>query len=108
MKEAAAIESGQSKPSRTFEGRTANDVVRLRGKLGRSQPKFARLLGPSEDTLQNCEQGRRRPTGSAKVLRKVAARHPKVILEAAWPRLAAEPPWKVIGLQSVTVMPVAP
>jgi putative transcriptional regulator len=83
VKEAAAIERGESKPSRTFEVRTANDVVRIRGKLGLSQPKFAALLGISENTLQNWEQGRRQPTGPAKVLLKVAARHPKAILETA-------------------------
>jgi len=83
VKEAAAIERGKAKPSRTFEVKTANDVVRVRNKLGLSQNKFARLLGISEDTLQNWEQGRRRPAGPAKVLLKVAARHPEVILEAA-------------------------
>jgi putative transcriptional regulator len=83
VKEAAAIERGKSKPSRTFEVKTANDVVRVRNKLGLSQNKFARLLGISENTLQNWEQGRRRPAGPAKVLLKVAARHPEAILEAA-------------------------
>jgi putative transcriptional regulator len=83
VKEAAAIERGDLKPSRTFEVRTANDVVRVRGKLGLSQTKFAMLLGISEDTLQNWEQGRRKPTGPAKVLLRVAARHPRVILEVA-------------------------
>lgn len=83
VKEATAIERGKAKPSRTFEVKTANDVVRVRNKLGLSQNKFARLLGISEDTLQNWEQGRRRPAGPAKVLLKVAARHPEVILEAA-------------------------
>jgi putative transcriptional regulator len=81
--EAAAIERGELKPSRTFELRTANEVVRVRGRLGLSQTKFAKLLGISEDTFQNWEQGRRQPTGPAKVLLKVAARHPRVILEAA-------------------------
>jgi putative transcriptional regulator len=83
--EAAAIESGELKPSRTFEVRTANDVVRVWGELGLSQAKFAQLLGTSEDTLQNWEQGRLQPTGPAKVLLKVAARHPRIILEAAGP-----------------------
>ena len=82
VKEAAAIERGQAKPSRTFEVKTANEVVRVRGKLGLSQTKFASLLGISENTLQNWEQGRRQPTGPAKVLIQVAARHPEVILEA--------------------------
>lgn len=83
VKEAGAIERGKAEPSRTFEVKTANDVVRVRAQLGLSQHKFARLLGISENTLQNWEQGRRKPAGPAKVLLKVAARHPQVVLEAA-------------------------
>jgi putative transcriptional regulator len=83
VKEAAAIERGKLKPSRSFEIKTANDVARVRNRLGLSQNKFARLLGISENTLQNWEQGRRKPAGAAKVLLKVAARHPQMILEAA-------------------------
>jgi putative transcriptional regulator len=83
VKEAAAIERGKAKPSRTFEVKTANDVARVRNRLGLSQNKFARLLGISENTLQNWEQGRRKPAGAAKVLLKVAARHPQLLLEAA-------------------------
>ncbi len=83
VQEAATIERGDAKPSRRFEVRTANDVVRVRNKLGISQTKFARLLGISEDTLQNWEQGRRKPAGPAKVLLKIAAKHPKIVLETA-------------------------
>ena len=83
VKEAAAIECGRAKPSRTFEVKTANDVARVRSRLGLSQNKFARLLGISENTLQNWEQGRRKPAGPAKVLLKVAARHPQIVLEVA-------------------------
>jgi putative transcriptional regulator len=83
VKEAAAIERGAMKPPRIFEVKTASDVAGIRAKLGLSQPKFARLLGISENTLQNWEQGRRAPTGPAEVLLKVAALHPEAILEAA-------------------------
>ena len=83
VKEAAAIERGRAKPSRTFEVKTGNDVVRVRTRLGLSQIKFARLIGISEDTLQNWEQGRRSPVGPAKVLLKLAARHPEALLEIA-------------------------
>jgi putative transcriptional regulator len=82
VKEAAAIERGARKPSRTFEVRTAGDILRVRTRLGLSQARFASLLGISEDTVQNWEQGRRQPTGAAQVLLKVAARHPKAVLEA--------------------------
>ena len=83
VKEAAAIERGQAKPSRTFKVESGNDVARVRGRLGLSQHKFARLLGISENTLQNWEQGRRKPAGPAKILLRVAARHPQAILEVA-------------------------
>jgi putative transcriptional regulator len=62
---------------------TANDVTRVRNRLGLTQHKFARLLGISENTLQNWEQGRRQPAGPAKILLRVAARHPQAVLEAA-------------------------
>lgn len=83
VQEAAAIERGTMKPARRFEVKTANDVVRVRNKLGLPQTKFAKLLGISEDTLQNWEQGRRKPAGPAKVLLKIAAKHPKIVLDTA-------------------------
>ncbi|HVR36387.1 MAG TPA: helix-turn-helix domain-containing protein [Methylomirabilota bacterium] len=83
VQEAAAIERGEAKPSRRFEVRSANDVVRVRQKLGLPRTKFARLLGISEDTLQNWEQGRRKPAGPAKVLLKITAKHPRIVLEAS-------------------------
>ena len=83
VKQAKAIENGELKPARVFKFNPKNDVVKVRGKLGLSQTKFAAVLGISEDTLQNWEQGRREPTGPAKVLLKIAAKHPKVLLEVA-------------------------
>jgi putative transcriptional regulator len=56
-------------------------VSKVRTKLGVTQPMFALLMGISEKPLQNWEQGRRQPTGPAKVLLKVAERHPKMLLQ---------------------------
>lgn len=75
------IRTGKAKPSRSFTFDTPSDVSKVRAKLGVTQPAFARLLGISEKTLQNWEQGRRKPTGPAKVLLKVAERHPKLLLQ---------------------------
>ncbi len=83
VKQAKAIERGELKPSRMFHIDPKNTVVKTRGKLGLSQSKFASLLGISQDTLQNWEQGRREPTGPAKVLLKIASKHPRVLLEVA-------------------------
>jgi putative transcriptional regulator len=74
---------GAMKPSRVFKIDPKNDIVKVRGKLGLSQSKFANVLGISADTLQNWEQGRRQPTGPVKMLLKIATLHPKVLLEVA-------------------------
>jgi len=83
VRQAKAIERGDAKPSRVFVVNQRLEVARVRAQLGLSQSKFAALLGISANTLKNWEQGRRQPTGAARVLIKVAARHPKIVLEAA-------------------------
>jgi len=83
VKQAKAIERGDAKPSREFVVNHRLEVARVRAQLGLSQSRFAALLGISANTLKNWEQGRRQPTGAARVLIKVAARHPKIVLEAA-------------------------
>jgi putative transcriptional regulator len=83
LREANEIKRGRLKPGRVFRVHPQSAVVRVRGKLGLSQSKFASLLGISQDTLQNWEQGRRQPTGPAKVLLKIAQKHPQVLLDVA-------------------------
>jgi len=83
VKQAKAIEKSELKAARVVRVNAKADIVRVRGKLGLSQSKFAAILGISADTLQNWEQGRRSPTGPAKVLLKIAAKHPKILLEVA-------------------------
>jgi putative transcriptional regulator len=59
-----------------------------------SQAKFADLLGVSARTLQQWEQGRRQPTGAARVLIEVARHHPGIVraaAESAAATLAKEP-----------------
>ncbi len=54
-------------------------AAEARASIGLSQQEFAHLLGVSERTLQDWEQGRREPTGAARMLLKVAVKHPKVL-----------------------------
>ena len=58
-------------------------VARARAATGLSQGAFARLLGVSMRTLQEWEQGRKKPSRAAATLLQVAARHPEVLKELA-------------------------
>jgi putative transcriptional regulator len=57
------------------------DVTALRKFVGLSQVEFAKALGISVSTLRNWEQGRRKPEGPALALLRIAARHPRIIIE---------------------------
>lgn len=72
---------------RLMEGRidSGADIVALRNVLGLTQERFASAVGISVHTLRNWEQGRRRPDGPAVALLRIAARHPRVILENVRP-----------------------
>lgn len=81
LKEGGAILRGEKRAAR--ETRVEDpDVVAIREGYGLSQAKFAALLGISVRTLQNWEQGRRHPQGPARVLLRVAARHPRAVLDS--------------------------
>lgn len=78
VREGGAILRGEREPSRKFVIETP-DVKRIRERYALSQSEFAALLGVSIKTLQNWEQGRRTPHGSARVLLQVAAHHPQAV-----------------------------
>ena len=80
VRQGGAIVQGKRKPSRMFEFAEL-DVRRIREHYGLTQEKFARLMGISAATLRNWEQGRRKPEGAARVLLKVAAKHPEAVLD---------------------------
>ena len=58
-------------------------IVRVRLKSGLSQAQFAAALGVSKRTLEQWEQGRRKPSGAARQLLKIDDRHPEVLSEVA-------------------------
>ncbi len=82
IREAGAYLRGDKSVAVRIDRIEPDSVAVVRAKLKLSQSEFARLLGISVDTLQNWEQGRRQPTGAARVLLRVAAKHPEVVLEA--------------------------
>jgi putative transcriptional regulator len=79
--EMKAIEKGTLKPGRMTR-MEPSEVTRTRQNMRLSQAQFARMMGISVRTLQNWEQGHRKPTGSAKILLRIARKHPKAVLES--------------------------
>ena len=53
----------------------------IREKLNLSQSGFAILMGVSPRTIQDWEQGRRKPQGPAKSLLRIAEQHPEIFIE---------------------------
>ena len=60
-------------------------IVATRQKIGVSQARFAELLGVSVRTLQEWEQGRRKPSGAAQSLLILADKKPDVLREVLLP-----------------------
>jgi putative transcriptional regulator len=56
-------------------------VVEARQKTGLSQSRFAELLGVSVRTLQDWEQGRRKPSKAAMSLIQIAKQRPDILHE---------------------------
>lgn len=81
IKQAGEIKRGILEPGRVFEF-SPLDIKEIRYSLEQSQREFALMIGVSVATLQNWEQGRRRPVGPARALLKVASKNPKAVREA--------------------------
>ena len=81
IKQAGAIKKGEMAPSRRFEFDPI-DIRAIREKLKQSQWEFALMIGVSVSTLQNWEQGRRKPEGPARALLQVVSHHPEAMRDA--------------------------
>ena len=81
VKQAGKIKQGKLSPERKFEF-TPYDIKEIRSKLNTSQSEFAMLIGVSVSTIQNWEQGRRRPEGPARALLKIASVNPSTVVNA--------------------------
>jgi putative transcriptional regulator len=84
VRQAGRIRRGEEQPSRVVEFAPV-DVKAIRKRLGKSQSEFACMIGVSVSTLQNWEQGRRRPEGPARALLRVAAANPEAVAAALVP-----------------------
>ena len=81
VKEMDKILKGKKRPSRRFLFKEPK-VRSIRKQTGLSQADFAQLIGVNKRTLENWEQGRRSPTGPARVLLKIVETDPEGTLRA--------------------------
>lgn len=55
------------------------ELMAARGGSGLSQAEFARRIGVSVRTVQEWEQGRKAPSGPARALLRITAKHPELL-----------------------------
>lgn len=60
----------------------ATRLKHIRQQVNLTQQKFAKVIGVEVTTLRNWEQGRREPTGPAKVLIKLIEQNPETMIKA--------------------------
>jgi putative transcriptional regulator len=75
------ITKGEREPSRE-EFIASVRIKKIRKTVKLSQPKFATLIGVEVSTLRNWEQGRREPTGPARVLIRAIENDPENVIKA--------------------------
>jgi putative transcriptional regulator len=81
---------GEIKAFRANQGNLRTHILKdpalpqvIRANLKLSQSAFAGLMGVSLRTVQDWEQGRRKPSGPAEALLRIAEQKPEVFLELA-------------------------
>ncbi|MBU1146798.1 MAG: type II toxin-antitoxin system MqsA family antitoxin [Candidatus Omnitrophica bacterium] len=79
--QARKIHNGKLQPGKVLRFNPVA-VTNIRKRLHVSQAEFAYMIGVSIDTLQNWEQGRRRPEGPALALLKIAELNPETVIRA--------------------------
>ena len=77
IREIKAHKAGQIR-LRTHTLKRAAPPQKIRARLKLSQSAFAGLMGVSLRTVQDWEQGRRKPSGPAEALLRIAEQHPEV------------------------------
>jgi len=81
MRDAVAYARGDKQAGRVVAAHVPEqvDVRAIRAQLGMSQSEFALQFGFTLSTIQNWEQGRRKPSGSDRVLLSLIQKAPEQI-----------------------------
>jgi putative transcriptional regulator len=93
VREAGKIHRGESKPARITRKEDI-DVSKIRKNMGLTQEQFSALMGIKLATLRNWEQKRRHPESSARLLLRIAEKHPDIVMSVVQDSItqAGKPP----------------
>ena len=83
IREIKAFKRGEITNLKTRELKEPANPQEIRLRLNLSQAAFAGLMGVSVRTVQDWEQGRRKPSGPARSLLRIAEKHPAVFSDLA-------------------------
>jgi putative transcriptional regulator len=78
----AWTDEDSAKAVKVYPAQTPKQVRALRARLGLSQARFALQFGFTVDTVQQYEQGRRKPSGPASTLLRVIEADPEAVVRA--------------------------
>ena len=88
LEDALHFEKGERVDLRVTElppppkGLRPREIREIRQSLNASQPRFARFLNVSANTVESWEQGTRQPQRAALKLLAIAKKRPKILLES--------------------------
>ena len=71
-------ETQRKQSAKAWKAKT--EVAKVRQSLGLTQKAFANLLGIGIATLRSWEQGKREPSGAARMLISIALKHPEILI----------------------------
>jgi putative transcriptional regulator len=74
-------EKHRTAQARAWKAKT--EAAKIRREINVTQEAFAHMLGVSLGTVRKWERGTIQPSGAARTLLKIAAKHPAIVREAA-------------------------
>jgi putative transcriptional regulator len=79
-REAIHPETHRVAQARAWKAKT--EAAKIRREINVTQEGFARLLGVSLGTVRKWERGTIQPSGAARTLLRIAAKHPEIVRDA--------------------------
>ncbi len=81
--EREAVDPETHRVSQARDWKAKTEAAKIRREINVTQDVFARMLGVSLGTVRKWERGTIQPSGAARTLLRIVAKHPEIVREAA-------------------------